>query len=244
MVFQRTRVHIFHSLCFLVTTFICAAVPALELKLRQSQERRPRGQEAFNPATETRRGYIGQKVAALTGTELQQLNNSNTKPNVEETVNIITNRLKERRREMGLPDNIKVGVVEMPSPHTHTHTYIVIVYTVTVYITGSLGWLGKSVLQTLDKWSRENHECLFICYSKHWNRPLQLFMKLVCWIDYLLTVFPVATYAGDVPFPDDYGEEQHAEVFALLWEFARTTSKTSLDDSLVFMSYLISHPCS
>lgn len=63
-------------------------------------------------------------------------------------------------------------------------------------------------------------------------------MKLVCWIDYLLTVFPVATCAGDVPFPDDYGEKQHAEVFALLWESARTTSKTSLDDSLVFFSYL------
>ena len=56
------------------------------------------------------------------GTELQQLNNnSNTKPNVEETVNIITNRLKERQRELGLPDNIKVDT------HTNdTHTIVVI----------------------------------------------------------------------------------------------------------------------
>uniref|UniRef100_A0A3Q1I4V4 Rho-GAP domain-containing protein n=1 Tax=Anabas testudineus TaxID=64144 RepID=A0A3Q1I4V4_ANATE len=78
-----------------------------ELKLKQSQEGGLRGQGGFNPATETRRSYIDQRVATLTGTELQQLNNSNTKPNVEETVNIITNRLKERRQELGLPDSIK-----------------------------------------------------------------------------------------------------------------------------------------
>lgn len=56
------------------------------------------------------------------GTELQQLNN-NTKPMVEETVNIITNRLKERQRELGLPEGIKVGIAERLSPHTHTHTH-------------------------------------------------------------------------------------------------------------------------
>lgn len=67
-----------------------------------------------------------QREAALTGTELQQLNNnSNTKPKVEETVNIITNRLKERRRELGLPDGIKVGVAEMISPHTYKHCNVV-----------------------------------------------------------------------------------------------------------------------
>ncbi|XP_073337554.1 protein FAM13A-like [Pagrus major] len=72
-----------------------------ELKLRQSEEGGLRGQGGTN---------IDQKEAALTGMELQQLNNnsnSNTKPNVEETVNTITNRLKERRRELGLPDSIK-----------------------------------------------------------------------------------------------------------------------------------------
>lgn len=102
----------------------CTAGLASELKLKQSQEGGLRGQGGFNPATETRRSYIDQRVATLTGTELQQLNNSNTKPNVEETVNIITNRLKERRQELGLPDSIKVGVANMPSPHTN----VVIVY--------------------------------------------------------------------------------------------------------------------
>lgn len=129
---------------FLSSHLFCSTLPTSELKLRQSQQEGRRGQGGFHPATETRRGYIDQKVAALTGTELQQLNDSNTKPNVEETVNIITNTLKERRRELGLPDNIKVGVVEMPSPHVYTHTHTLLVYTVTVYITGSPWWLGKS----------------------------------------------------------------------------------------------------
>ncbi|XP_070772155.1 protein FAM13A-like [Enoplosus armatus] len=79
-----------------------------ELKLRHSEEGGLRGQGGFNPSAETCRTNVDQKEAALTGTELQHLNNnSNTKPNVEETVNIITNRLKERRRELGLPDSIK-----------------------------------------------------------------------------------------------------------------------------------------
>ncbi|TMS04651.1 Protein FAM13C [Larimichthys crocea] len=79
-----------------------------ELKLRQSEEGVLRGQGGSNPSAETCRTNTDQREAALTGTELQQLNNnSNSKPNVEETVNVITNRLKERRRELGLPDNIK-----------------------------------------------------------------------------------------------------------------------------------------
>nr|XP_020457296.1 protein FAM13A-like isoform X2 [Monopterus albus] len=79
-----------------------------ELKLRQSEEVRLRGQGGFNPPTETCRTFKDQKEAAIRGTELQHLyNNSNTKPNVEDTVNMITNRLKERRRELGLPDSIK-----------------------------------------------------------------------------------------------------------------------------------------
>ncbi|XP_008278639.1 protein FAM13A-like isoform X2 [Stegastes partitus] len=79
-----------------------------EMKLRQSEESGLRGQGGFNPVAETCRTNMDQREAVPTGTELQQLNNnSNTKPNVEETVNIITNRLKERRRELGLPDSIK-----------------------------------------------------------------------------------------------------------------------------------------
>ncbi|XP_026165081.1 protein FAM13A-like isoform X2 [Mastacembelus armatus] len=79
-----------------------------ELKIRQSQEGSLRGQGVFIPPVEICRTYKDQNKAAIRGTELQHLNNnSNTKPNVEETVNIIRNRLKERRRELGLPDNIK-----------------------------------------------------------------------------------------------------------------------------------------
>ncbi|KAI3363325.1 hypothetical protein L3Q82_011951, partial [Scortum barcoo] len=79
-----------------------------ELKLRQSEEGSLRGRAGFNPSAEACRTSTGQSEAALTGTELQQLNNnSNSKPNVEETVNIISNRLKERRRELGLPDSLK-----------------------------------------------------------------------------------------------------------------------------------------
>ncbi|KAM9345132.1 protein FAM13A-like [Symphorus nematophorus] len=79
-----------------------------ELKLRQSEEGLLGEQGGSNPSAETCRTNIDQREAALTGPELQQLNNnSNTKPNVEETVNIITNRLKERRRELGLPVSLK-----------------------------------------------------------------------------------------------------------------------------------------
>ncbi|KAL3050500.1 hypothetical protein OYC64_012516 [Pagothenia borchgrevinki] len=78
-----------------------------ELKLRQS-EGGVKGQGDSNPSSETRRTNSDQREAAPTGTELQQLNNnSNIKANVEETVNTISNRLKERRRELGLPDSVK-----------------------------------------------------------------------------------------------------------------------------------------
>ncbi|XP_042358198.1 protein FAM13A-like [Plectropomus leopardus] len=79
-----------------------------ELKMRQSEEGGLRGQGDFSPSAETCRTNTDLREAATTGTELQQLNNnSNAKPHVEETVNIITNRLKERRRELGLPDSVK-----------------------------------------------------------------------------------------------------------------------------------------
>ncbi|XP_059215411.1 protein FAM13A-like [Centropristis striata] len=78
-----------------------------EMKLRQS-EGGLKGERNSNSSSETCRTNTDQKEAALTETELQQLNNnSNNKPNMEETVNIITNRLKERRRELGLPDSVK-----------------------------------------------------------------------------------------------------------------------------------------
>ncbi|XP_028279021.1 protein FAM13A-like isoform X2 [Parambassis ranga] len=74
-----------------------------EMMLRQSE-----GLVGLYSAHEPCRTNIEQREAVPIGTELQQLNNnSNTKPTVEETVNIITNRLKERRRELGLPDSIK-----------------------------------------------------------------------------------------------------------------------------------------
>ncbi|KAM7408509.1 hypothetical protein PAMA_002303 [Pampus argenteus] len=79
-----------------------------ELKLRQSEEGELKRQRGLNPPTEMCRTNMDQRGVVLTGTELQQLNNNaKTKPNVEETVNIITNRLKERRRELGLPNSIK-----------------------------------------------------------------------------------------------------------------------------------------
>ena len=115
---------------------------------------------------------MDQKEAALTGTELQQLNNnSNTKPNVEETVNTIANRLKERRREMGLPESVKVSAA--------------IAHSIQMWVLWSDSLRG-----------RISFHHLFSC-------------------------------AGDVPFPDDYGENQPAEVFALLWESAWTTGKAT-----------------
>ncbi|XP_029377468.1 protein FAM13A-like isoform X2 [Echeneis naucrates] len=79
-----------------------------ELKLRQSEDVGLRAQGCFNTPAETNTTNTDQKEAALTGAELQHLNNnSNTSPNVEETVNVIANRLKERRQELGLPDNIQ-----------------------------------------------------------------------------------------------------------------------------------------
>ncbi|XP_063731213.1 protein FAM13A-like [Eleginops maclovinus] len=79
-----------------------------ELKLTQSEGGGVKSQGDINPSSETRRTNADQREAAPTGTELQQLNNnSNIKANVEETVNTISNRLKERRRELGLPDSVK-----------------------------------------------------------------------------------------------------------------------------------------
>ncbi|XP_068597108.1 protein FAM13C-like [Brachionichthys hirsutus] len=78
-----------------------------ELKLRQSEDGELRGRGGSNHSAETYRTKVDQRGAALAETELQQLNNSNTKPEFEETVSIISNRLKEKRQELGLPDSIK-----------------------------------------------------------------------------------------------------------------------------------------
>lgn len=46
----------------------------------------------------------------------QQLNkNGNSKPKVEDTVNMITNRLRERRGELGLPEGLEVGIADILS---------------------------------------------------------------------------------------------------------------------------------
>lgn len=72
--------------------------------------RQLQGLGGLGARSETCRVNLDQREVGPTGTELHQLNNNtNTKPNIEETVNTITNRLKERRRELGLPDSIKVG---------------------------------------------------------------------------------------------------------------------------------------
>ncbi|KAM9727761.1 protein FAM13A-like [Menidia menidia] len=79
-----------------------------EIKLRDSEDSGLTGPRGFSPRAETCRTNIDQREAAPTGTELQQLNNnSNTRADVQETVNMIANRLKERRRELGLPNSIK-----------------------------------------------------------------------------------------------------------------------------------------
>ncbi|XP_062287022.1 protein FAM13B-like [Scomber scombrus] len=80
-----------------------------ELKLKQSEEGGLKGQGDLNPPAETCRSNIDQRGVIPAGTELLQLNNNTntSKLNVEETVNLITNRLKERRRELGIPDSIK-----------------------------------------------------------------------------------------------------------------------------------------
>ncbi|XP_041866272.1 protein FAM13A-like [Melanotaenia boesemani] len=77
-----------------------------EMKLRRSEELALKELGHLSPRAETCRSNVEHREGAPTGNELQQLNN-NSKPNVEETSNMITNRLKERRQELGLPDSIK-----------------------------------------------------------------------------------------------------------------------------------------
>lgn len=88
-----------------------------EINLRQPEDSGLKGLGGLSPRAETCRMNVDQREAVPTGTGLQQLNNnSNAKPSVEETVNMIINRLKERRRELGLPDSIKVVIAEVFPP--------------------------------------------------------------------------------------------------------------------------------
>ncbi|KAM8859988.1 protein FAM13A-like isoform 2-T2 [Spinachia spinachia] len=77
-------------------------------QLKEVKQRRSEGdmrhEDDFSPSTETCSTNNDQREAALTGTELQHLHN---KPDVEVTVNMITNRLQERRRELGLSDSVQ-----------------------------------------------------------------------------------------------------------------------------------------
>ncbi|CAL8254952.1 unnamed protein product [Lota lota] len=81
-----------------------------ELKLKQlshgggSREHRA----SSSSPSEARRAGGHQQGAPLAGTELQQLDNgSNSQPDVEETVQTLSSRLRDRRRELGLPDDLK-----------------------------------------------------------------------------------------------------------------------------------------
>jgi len=71
-------------------------------------------------SSEARRAGRDQQGAPLAGTELQRLDNGgNSKPDVEGTVRTLSQRLGERRRELGLPDNLKVGSGSGKSPNSH-----------------------------------------------------------------------------------------------------------------------------
>lgn len=98
---------------FYFKTLTFFLVSSSEIKLTQSVESAVKGLGGVSPSGETCRTNAEQREAGPTGTELQPINNnSNATQNVEETVNLITNRLRERRSELGLPDSIKVGAVE------------------------------------------------------------------------------------------------------------------------------------
>lgn len=101
--------------------------------------------------------------------ELQHVNEGNAKPSMEDTVNLINSRLKERRRELGLPEAIKVGIHVSP---------------------------GRRLVQGI------------------------------------IRAVPVC--AGHVPCPDEYGENQPAEVFAPLRESAWTTGRNRPNKKDVF----------
>lgn len=87
------------------------------MKLSQSVDCRLQGRGGSDQSTVLNNS--DQRDATLAGSEpppqqQQQLNkNGNSKPKVEDTVNMITNRLRERRGELGLPESLEVGVAEI-----------------------------------------------------------------------------------------------------------------------------------
>ncbi|XP_059929611.1 protein FAM13A-like isoform X2 [Gadus macrocephalus] len=68
----------------------------------------PSSSTSSSSPSEGRRTVRHQQGAPLAGTELQQLDNgSNSQLDVEETVQTLSTRLRDRRRELGLPDDLK-----------------------------------------------------------------------------------------------------------------------------------------
>lgn len=88
------------------------------MKLSQSVDCRLRGRGGSDQSAVLNNS--DQRDATPAGSEQQQqLNkNGNSKPKVEDTVNMITNRLRERRGELGLPEGLEVGVAEILSRST------------------------------------------------------------------------------------------------------------------------------
>lgn len=76
---------------------------SLELKLTEW---------GLRPSGVKHRTSTEQRETPPTEPEVQHVNNGNANPSMEETVNLINNRLKESRRELGLPEAIKVGTRE------------------------------------------------------------------------------------------------------------------------------------
>lgn len=85
------------------------------MKLSQSVDCRLRGSGGSDQSAVLNNSE--QRDATPAGSQQQQqqqLNkNGNSKPKVEDTVNMITNRLRERRGELGLPEGLEVGVAEI-----------------------------------------------------------------------------------------------------------------------------------
>ncbi|XP_056465337.1 protein FAM13A-like [Gadus chalcogrammus] len=67
----------------------------------------PSSSTSSSSPSEGRRTVRHQQGAPLAGTELQQLGGSNSQLDVEETVQTLSTRLRDRRRELGLPDDLK-----------------------------------------------------------------------------------------------------------------------------------------
>nr|XP_057914428.1 protein FAM13C [Doryrhamphus excisus] len=89
----------------LVTELLKSRKQLKELKLCHMEEGVFKG--AANPPADL--SGSNEREAALSGPELEHINNNSNanKPSVEDTLHVITSTLKDRRRELGLPDSIK-----------------------------------------------------------------------------------------------------------------------------------------